>query len=150
MIIAYVEETVDHSQTVINSWNNPEEVPSVKSVEVSTGSAEIHKTHIHPPPFPISLAVSEPAHYWAAIVCVQSSDDGVIQQKSNRQRTSLSLHVFLQLCVSLLFLFSLFESWTNSCHWFGSLLVLFLDNQSCSLYVFWCKHWPELNYKTDP
>lgn len=157
----YVKKTLVRSHTAIISWSKPEEVASVKSVEVNAGSAEIHKTNtlpsphlLHPnPSVSLTHTSSSISHISCCLesgpiterrdeqlLCVQSSDDGVIQHKSNRQRPSLSLHLFLHLCLSLLFLFSLCESWTNACPWSGSLLVLFLDNQGCSLYILWCKH----------
>lgn len=115
-----------------------------------TSPLSLHLSHTfilhHFPYLSLSLAVSESGPITEQrdeqLLCVQSSDDGVIQQKSNRQRPSLSLHLFLHLCLSLslLFLFSLCESWTDACHRFGSLLVLFLDNRGCSLYILRCKH----------
>ena len=103
--------------------------------------SNIHPLTLPPSSRTVSLAVSDPRpvteQRGEQLLCVHSSDDGVIQQKSNRQRPSPSLHLSLHLRLSLLFVDQMLPVCSPLCPSLGWLVAgfLFLDSQGYSLFT---------------
>lgn len=103
--------------------------------------SNIHPLTLPPSSCSVSLAVSDPGPVTERrseqLLCVHSSHDGVIQQKSNRQRPSPSLHLSLHLRLSLLFVDQMLPVCSPLCPSLVWLIAgfLFLDSQGYSLFT---------------
>lgn len=120
---------------------NPQTILPLLHPSRSPFLSNIHLLTLPPSSRSISLAVSDPGpvteRRGEQLLCVHSSDDGVIQQKSNRQRPNPSLHLSLHLRLSLLFVDQMLPVCSPLCPSLVWLIAgfLFLDSQGYSLFT---------------